>query len=101
MTSTADTDPDVRAFDLFKELVAITTERWISPGRFGALALNWAPSDISAQVRFLTRVKNVLRAMPVQVFSDADARQAALAALQDALDTAIEQEEQQAPPGHP
>lgn len=85
---------DIRAMDLLRDLVSLTAERWMSGGRFTALAHQWAPTSVTAQIRFLTRIKGVLRGMPVQVFPDLDARQAALNALQEALDAAIEQEEQ-------
>ena len=64
----------------------------------GAVAdANQRLQDISAQVRFLTQVKAIVRAMPVQAFADLDARLSALNALQEALDQLIEQEELQAP----
>lgn len=98
MATAAEDDSDLRAFELFKALVALTSERWVTPSRFTNLATAWMPDDISGQVRFLTQVKAVLRSMPVQAFADLDARQAALNALQEALDQTIEQEEQQPPP---
>ena len=94
MSVATEADVDVRAFDLLKELVALTSERWIHAGRFSALAQTWAPETISSQVRFLTQIKGVLRSIPVQAFPDADARFAALNALQEALDTLIEREEE-------
>lgn len=93
MNSVTDSDPDVQAFALLKELVALTAERWINAARFTALAQTWVLGDVSAQVRFLTQIKAVLRSMPVQTFQDSDSRLAALNALQDALDALIEQEE--------
>jgi hypothetical protein len=39
----AEADVDVLAFDLLKELVAITTDRWINPARVRALAQTWVP----------------------------------------------------------
>lgn len=86
-------DTERRAFDLLKELVALTAERWASPGRFGTLARQWVPEGTPAQIRFLTQVKAIVRSMPTQVFVDLDARQTMLGALQEALDQAIEQEE--------
>lgn len=99
MAKDAEGDPDLRAFELFKALVAITAERWVTGAKFSGLAHSWLPEDISAQVRFLIQIKAILRSMPVQAFADLDARQSALNALQEALDQLIEQEEQQAPEG--
>lgn len=97
MATNVEADPDLRAFELFKALVAITAERWVTSAKFSGLAHGWLPEDISAQVRFLIQVKAILRGMPVQAFADLDARQSALNALQEALDQLIEQEELQAP----
>ncbi len=92
----AEADVDVLAFDLLKELVAITTDRWINPARVSALAQTWVPENLGAQVRFLTQLKDLVRLLPVQVFPDLDSRQAALVAVQQALDQLIDQEESQA-----
>jgi type III secretion system TyeA family effector delivery regulator len=97
MATNVEADPDLRAFDLFKALVAITAERWVTSAKFSGLAHTWLPEDISAQVRFLIQVNAILRGMPVQAFADLDARQSALNALQEALDQLTEQEELQAP----
>ncbi len=89
-------DADVLAFDLLKELVGITADRWINSARFSALAQGWVPDSVQGQVRFLTQVKDLIRLMPVQVFPDPDSRQAAIVAVQQALDQAIDLEESQA-----
>ncbi len=93
MAPVADEDSAVQAFELLKDLVALTQEKWITPSRFSALASRWAPEGVALQIRFLTQVKQILRSMPVQAFPDLDARQAVLDALQEALDVAINLEE--------
>lgn len=93
--ASATASADSRAFDLLKELVSLTSERWASPTRFAGLARQWAPGGVPAQIRFLTQVKAIVRSLPPQVFVDMDARLAVLGALQEALDQAIEQEEQE------
>lgn len=93
MAPDGDDDPAVKAFDLLKELVTLTQEKWITPSRFHALASRWAPDPVALQIRFLTEVKQILRTMPVQAYPDLDARQAVLDALQEALDVTINLEE--------
>lgn len=87
--------PDVaaRAFELMKELVAITGEKWVGATRFTAMTDRWGLRDPTARVTFLTGVKELMRNMPVKVFEDPDVRQSILSAVQDALDEAIDQEE--------
>jgi type III secretion protein W len=84
------------AFDpvvLMKETIALTGERWVNGSRFTSLAEKLGVNELPAQINFLTGVKNMIREMPVKVFPDADARQALINAVQDALDAAVEREE--------
>lgn len=82
-----------RAFELMKELVTLTGEKWVSAARFTSLADRWGLQDPTLRVTFLGGVKDILREMPVQVFEDADVRQSILNAAQEALDAAIDNEE--------
>ena len=77
---------------LMQELVTITGEKWLNESRFTSLAKQHGAILPEARVAFLAGTKTLLRDLPVQVFSDADARQSTLNALQDALDIAIEEE---------
>lgn len=82
-----------RAFELMKELVTLTGEKWVSAARFTGLADRWGLQDPALRVAFLAGVKDILREMPVPVFEDADVRQSILNAAQEALDAAIDDEE--------
>ncbi len=89
-------DPEIaaQAFDLMRTLVALTGEKWVNPSRFQSLADTWSQGDAAARVAFLTGVRNLVREIPVKVFSDLEARQSLLNAAQEALDVAIEMEEE-------
>ena len=95
MASADDDDLGAQAFELMKELENITGEKWVSPTRFSVLADRWELRDLQARIVFLTGVRALLRDLPVKVFPDADVRQAILNAAQEALDQAIELEEEQ------
>jgi len=95
MASADDDDLGAQAFELMKELVNITGEKWVSPTRFSVLADRWELHDLQARIVFLTGVRTLLRDLPVKVFPDADVRQAILNAAQEALDQAIDLEEEQ------
>lgn len=82
------------AVTLMRSLVDISAEKWISAQRFTSLSESCGARETEAQIHFLTAVKGLLREMPVQVFVDSDQRQTVLSALQDALDAAIEREEE-------
>ncbi len=92
---TSDDEISAQAFILLRELVDITSEKWVSHLRFSALADRWKLTDIKTRIIFLTGVKSLLREMPTKVFIDLDTRQSILDAAQEALDQAIEQEEEQ------
>lgn len=90
-----DDELGAQAFELMKELVNLTGEKWVSPSRFTNLADRLDLDDVQARIIFLTGVKGLLRNMPVKVFEDADARLSILNAVQEALDTLIDLEEEQ------
>lgn len=93
----ASSDPDLaaQAFELMKELVTITGEKWVGASRFAGIADRFGARDTQARILFLTGIKGLMRDMPVEVFQDPDARQSILNAAQEALDLAIEMEEEE------
>jgi len=86
--------PDVRPAELMKELVAVTGEKWVGATRFTGLAERFGVREVGAQIAFQTGVKCMMRDLPVKVFQDADTRQSVLNATQEALDVAIDKEEE-------
>lgn len=83
-----------RAFELMKELVTITGEKWVGASRFASLADRRGLKEPAARIAFLTGIKELMRTMPVLVFEDAEIRQSILNAAQEALDAAIDLEEE-------
>lgn len=81
--------------ELLLTLVEITAEKWLSTQRFVTLSERCGAKEPKDQIHFLTAIKAILRDMPVQVFVDDEQRQAVLTAVQDALDQAIDREEQE------
>lgn len=86
--------PGIDPAALMKELVAVTGEKWVSASRFAALAEKFGVRDVGAQIAFQAGVRALMRELPVKIFPDADARQAVLNASQEALDRAIDLEEE-------
>lgn len=83
------------AFDLMRDLVNITGEKWVGAGRFTALADRCGAIEVPIRIVFLTGVTRLLRTIPVQVFTDPEIRLSILHAAQEALDQAIDREEEQ------
>jgi len=80
---------------LMRDLVFLTGEKWLGESRLTSMAQQHGVSSPEGRVSFLTGVKAMLRALPIQVFPDDDARRSTLDAVQDALDIAIDEEEAQ------
>ena len=75
------------------ELVNLTGQRWVTSQSISSLVEKFDVRGLQKQIQFLTGVKNVLRQLPVEIFEDPDARQTLLNAAQDALDAAIDLED--------
>jgi type III secretion protein W len=87
--------PAPRAGVLLQDLIAASGERWSNAGRFNAIADKHGAAQPTPRVAFLTSVKTLIRAVPVKVFADTDARSNVIDAAQAALDAAIEKEEEE------
>ena len=80
--------------ELTREVIRLTSERWVSASRFNSLATQMGVADLDQQIAFFTGLKGILKELPVKIFPDPDTREALMKALQGALDEAIEREEE-------
>ena len=78
---------------LMRELVGLTSDKWLNESRFTTLAQQHGMHTPEGRVAFLSGIKALMRELPVQVFPDTDARQSTLSAIQEALDLAIDEED--------
>ncbi len=81
---------------LLLALLRTISGSWIAPSQFERLASELGVPDGSPVIYFLTGVKQILRELPIKVYTDEAARASVLDALQTALDNAIEREEAEA-----
>ena len=79
---------------LMRDMVGLTSEKWTSESRFTKLAQDHGVATPTGTIAFLNGTRGMLRDLPVQIYADADTRQNLLNALQGALDTAIDAEEE-------
>lgn len=84
----------LRPVELLKDLVDVTNEKWVTSTRFTGMADKQQVVGVAPQIFFQTTLKGVLRDIPPKVFPDADTRQSILNAQQEALDRAIDKEEE-------
>lgn len=80
---------------LMRDLVGISGEKWVSESRFTNLAQQHGVVSPEGRVTFLSGIKAMMRELPLQVYPDTDTRQSILNAVQEALDIAIDAEEDQ------
>ncbi|MDH5857324.1 type III secretion system gatekeeper subunit SctW [Lampropedia aestuarii] len=78
---------------LLREMVSISNEQWVSHSRLGNLAHKFAGDAAAPQITLLQAVKGMLRDMPTPIFKDSDQRTRTFNAVQEALDIAIDREE--------
>lgn len=77
---------------LMNKLVGLTGERWVTSDKITGLTRDMGVTDVEANISFLTRIKGLMREVPVKTFADPESRDKVLGAVQEALDMAIEDE---------
>lgn len=89
-------EPKLDERKLLLALLRTISGSWIAPSQFERLASRLGIPGGSPTIYFLTGIKQILRELPIKVYTDDAARVAVLDALQSALDAAIEMEEAEA-----
>jgi type III secretion system TyeA family effector delivery regulator len=81
------------AHDLMKELLDMTTQRWIDPDRFIQMLAKIGVRKSDMRIYFLTQLRERVRLIPLKLYPVADTREKILDALQQAMDIEIAREE--------
>lgn len=81
------------AHDLMRELLEMTTQRWIDPNNFIQITNKIGVKDSEMRIYFLTQLREKIRLIPLKLYPSADIREKMLDALQQAMDTEISREE--------
>lgn len=84
---------DYTAHDLMRELLEMTTQRWIDPNSFIQITNKIGVKDSEMRIYFLTQLREKVRLIPLKLYPAADTREKMLDALQQAMDTEISREE--------
>lgn len=86
--------PDLyTAHDLMRELLEMTTQRWIDPERFIQITNKLGVRSTEMRIYFLTQLREKVRLIPLKLYPVLDTREKMLDALQEAMDTEISREE--------
>jgi type III secretion system TyeA family effector delivery regulator len=81
------------AHDLMRELLEMTTQRWIDPERFLQMTNKLGVKSSEMRIYFLTQLREKVRQIPLKLYPVPDIREKMLEALQNAMDTEISREE--------
>jgi type III secretion system TyeA family effector delivery regulator len=76
-----------------RELLEMTTQRWIDPERFIQITNRLGVKTSEMRIYFLTQLREKVRQIPLKLYPVADIREKMLDALQQAMDTEISREE--------
>lgn len=86
--------PDLyTAHDLMRELLEMTTQRWVDPERFIQITNKLGIRSSEMRIYFLTQLREKVRLIPLKLYPTPDTREKMLDALQQAMDTEISREE--------
>ena len=81
------------AHDLMRELLEMTTQRWVDPDRFIQITNKIGIKNSEMRIYFLTQLREKVRQIPLKLYPVPDVREKILDALQQAMDTEISKEE--------
>lgn len=81
--------------DLMRGMVDLSAEKWSTAQRFTSLSERSGAREAEPQVHFLTGIRKLLGEMPERVFLSPEQRQTVVGAAQEALDNAIDREEEE------
>jgi type III secretion system TyeA family effector delivery regulator len=84
---------DYTAHDLMRELLEMTTQRWVDPERFLQITSKIGVRQPEMRIYFLTQLRERVRQIPLKLYPVPDIREKMLDALQQAMDTEISREE--------
>ncbi len=84
---------DYSAHDLMRELLEMTTQRYIDPERFIQITNKIGVRQSEMRIYFLTQLREKVRQIPLKLYPVPDIRDKMLDALQQAMDIEISREE--------
>ena len=82
------------AHRLMKEVLPLKDQRFVDSSKISAIANKLNIRDDEAKIYFLRELHSIVRKLPLKIYSDDQSRQRLLTAIQDALDAAIDEEEE-------
>ena len=81
--------------EIIREILPLTNQRRIDPAVFLKLADRLGVKECAAKIYFLRELNAIVRQLPIKAFHAPEDRLRLIDALQQSLDEAIEEEEEQ------
>ena len=82
------------AHQLMKEVLPLKDQRFVDSSKITAIVNGLGIREDEAKIYFLRELHSIVRKLPLKIYSDEQARGRLLTAIQDALDTAIDEDEE-------
>ncbi|AVF95098.1 TyeA family type III secretion system gatekeeper subunit [Vibrio diabolicus] len=82
--------------NLMADVIALVEQRWVSSDEIWKVANAMELTAVQQKIDFFREFHKLVRAIPIDVFADAEQRQNLIQAVQKALDEAIDIEEEEA-----
>lgn len=80
---------------LMKDILSLKDQRFIDSSKITSIVDRCKIKDLEARIYFLRELHSLVRKLPLKLFSDDQARLRLLTAIQEALDVAIDKEEEE------
>jgi len=77
-----------------REILPLKDQRWVDGAKILAVVDSLNIRGDEARIYFLRELHGIVRRLPLKVFSDEEARFRLITAVQNALDTAVDEEEE-------
>ncbi|PJE79765.1 hypothetical protein CI610_01267 [invertebrate metagenome] len=77
---------------LLEQILSMIEQQWVTESDFAKIPGQMNVHGIEAEIFVMTRIVDIVRTIPEEVFSNDETKQALLAAAQECLDSKIEQE---------
>jgi type III secretion protein W len=94
MMRTQSKGDDFRGSDLLKEVLDLQQNKWVRPEQIAALPGKLGIRRLTHEINFLREFKALVHSIPLKAYADPEQRPRFLDAIQQALDEAIEREEE-------
>ena len=85
----------IPATDLLKDVLKFQEDKWIRPEQISPLPSKLCIEEVPREINFLREFKEFIRLIPLKAYNDPEQRSRFLDAAQQALEEAIEREEEE------